>query len=49
MKSLISLLAAFLFSALISADVANLSFYGVWVGPGNGATITKVASISINS
>jgi hypothetical protein len=31
-----------LFLTLISADIANLTFYGVWIGAGPDAIITKV-------
>jgi hypothetical protein len=30
------------FLPLISADIANLTFYGVWIGAGPDAIITKV-------
>jgi len=43
MKTILSaLLAILLFLPLISAQVANLTFYGVWIGAGPDAIITKV-------
>jgi hypothetical protein len=47
MKSTIlalSILFTLLFIPIISAGIANLTFYGVWIGAGPDSIITKVVS-----